>query len=234
LYNPNTDVALIIISEEAETLIPIIRQAPSSSARVHLLTYSAPVTRKMLPFSSLTYYSIPALPKDHIVPYQLTIEVGLFAGRLYMDYAECTAFAEYIKNTTFSKRLEASVNEKINFMLEWFTLRRKGQDIMHTPVGYIFEGRPLNEDHPFFVTQGATSKDLIEAYRSSAAAEEVSNDNEDDEMDDVWHDVEETMSDEDCSMQEDTPDEDYSMTENTSDEGSMEENTSDDGSMEED
>jgi hypothetical protein len=33
---------------------------------------------------------------------------------------------------------------------EWLSLRRKGQDFEHTPMGFVTTGKPLTENHPFF------------------------------------------------------------------------------------
>jgi hypothetical protein len=191
LYSPTTGDALIIIAEEVEIIIPKIRDQ-KSRVKIHLLTYSAPVTKKMIHFSGLKYYSFPALPVDHILSRQLTIEVGLFAGRLYMDYEECNAFVKYIEATAFSKRLKAPLNEKLSFIFEWISLRRKGQDIMHTPVGYVCQGRPLNSEHAFFITQGFANKAPMEAYRSSESTEGAhEEDDDEDDREEEWYDVDE-------------------------------------------
>jgi hypothetical protein len=91
----------------------------------------------MLPFSALAYYALPALPGSQTIPQWLMIEVGMFAGRLYMAFEECAPQVEYIKNDSIGKRSDAVRAKAINFLLEWLSLRRKGQDIMHTPIGYI-------------------------------------------------------------------------------------------------
>lgn len=49
-----------MIPEEAELLIPLLQNAKDSPT--YLLTYSAPVTRKMLHFNELNFYTIPSLP----------------------------------------------------------------------------------------------------------------------------------------------------------------------------
>lgn len=33
---------------------------------------------------------------------------------------------------------------------EWISLRRKGQDFEHTPMGFVTSGKSLTENHPFF------------------------------------------------------------------------------------
>lgn len=170
LWNPSNETALVVISEEAELLIPIIRADPSS--KVHLITYSAPITKKMLHFSGLTYYALPRLPDNYVAPHWLSIELGIFAGRLYMDFVECaplTAYLQLAGKTDERKAPKANgdqptspfVSNPISFLLEWLALRRKGQDIMHTPVGYICHGRPLHKSHPFFAVRSTDAEQAV-------------------------------------------------------------------------
>jgi hypothetical protein len=153
----------------------------------------------MLPFSGLRYYSLPALPSDHVIPQSLTIELGIFAGRLYMEYEECAPLVKYIENASLNRRSDATMTETISFILEWISLRRKGQDIMHTPLGYVCQGRPLGSQHAFFVTTFAADSDVVESYRTNGAVAEAQEDEDDDEEDDdeeedeKWYDVEESL-----------------------------------------
>lgn len=89
-----TNTALIIIPEEAELCLPLVRdfQEPFT----HLLTYAAPVTRKMLHFNNLTFYAVPSLPTGWKPPTSLTIELGIFAGRLYFEYDEYSDMRNYL------------------------------------------------------------------------------------------------------------------------------------------
>ena len=72
--------------EEAELLIPMLRSIVDT--QTYILTYAAPVTRRMNHFNRLQYYSIPTLPADWEPPNWLVLELGLFAGRLYFEYHE--------------------------------------------------------------------------------------------------------------------------------------------------
>ncbi|ORY15467.1 hypothetical protein BCR34DRAFT_642957 [Clohesyomyces aquaticus] len=153
LYSRKTSTAIILISEEVEILIPRLR-AQKKTAGVHLLTYSAPITKKMLHFSGLKYYALPALPVGHVIPPWLTIEVGIFAGRLYLDFDECAPLVEYIGNNENGEQSADAATKATSFLIEWLSLRRKGQDIMHTPVGYVCQGRPLHSEQAFFITHG--------------------------------------------------------------------------------
>lgn len=85
LWSETSQTALVIIPEEAEIIIPLIRAAKGS---VYLLTYASPVTKKMLQFNNLDYYTLPPLPDGWRAPSWLKIEFGIFAGRLYFEFDE--------------------------------------------------------------------------------------------------------------------------------------------------
>ena len=141
----------MIIAEEAELLIHGLR-AHAKSTKTHLLTYSAPVTKKMVHFSRLDYFALPTLPKGHVVPQDITNDLGIFAGRLYMDFDECASLVAKVENTRIYTRSGAPRTGLVSLLLEWLSLRRKGQDIMHTPMGYVCQGRDLHREHPFFAS----------------------------------------------------------------------------------
>jgi hypothetical protein len=86
LWSVVTETAMVIVPEEAEILYPLICDAKDPVT--HLLTYAAPVTRKMLHFNNIGYYAVPALPTGWKPPAWLTIELGIFAGRLYFGFEE--------------------------------------------------------------------------------------------------------------------------------------------------
>ena len=60
---------------------------------------------------------------------------------------------------------------------------------MHTPLGYVCEGRPLGIEHAFFVTHRAVDSGMAESYRARGGATEAQEDEEDD--DEKWYDMEE-------------------------------------------
>lgn len=86
LWSTTTETAIVVSPEEAEALIPLCRNARRQL--VHLLTYAAPVTPRMLQFNNLNYYAIPSLPAGWSAPVWLRVQLGLFAGRLYFPYEE--------------------------------------------------------------------------------------------------------------------------------------------------
>jgi hypothetical protein len=146
----------------------------------------------MLQFSGLRYYSIPALQGKHIIPQSLTIELGIFAGRLYMEYEECAPLVKYIDNASMRRRSDVTTTETISFILEWLSLRRRGEDIMHTPLGYVCQGRPLAVDHAFFATNSAVASGVVESYCTTRVVNEAQEEEDDDE-DEKWYDVEESL-----------------------------------------
>ena len=89
LWSPIQQAAMIIIPEEAERLIPVLRKR--NRCCMHFLTYIAPVTRKMLHFNDPTYQAIPPLPDGWKAPTWLTIELGILGGRLYFEFEEYAA-----------------------------------------------------------------------------------------------------------------------------------------------
>lgn len=165
LWSPSTNTALVVIPEELELLIPDIR----ASRFTQLMAYAAPVTRAMLDFSSLHFYSFPPLPGDDKVPDWLPIELGILAGRLYMTYDEAMAMARYLgqyigdgnddRDGSMVKKEEGAVDQfcpnPTSLLLEWLPLRRTAQDVLHTPAAYVCQGRTLRPDHSFFLKPGA-------------------------------------------------------------------------------
>ncbi|KAI1002778.1 hypothetical protein K3495_g5425 [Podosphaera aphanis] len=167
LWSPVSEVAMIIIPEEVETVISILKEGKCA---VHLLSYAAPVTRKMLQFNDLSFFNLPPLPPTWQAPNWLRIELGVLSGRLYFDQFEYIPLLEFfavkeidgkiveINEVSGSEaivgnpRIERKtfVSKPMLFLQEWLAQRRPGQDFSHTPMGHICQGRPLLPDHPFF------------------------------------------------------------------------------------
>lgn len=164
------EAAIIVIPEEAEALIPLFREEPYPG--IHLMTYAAPFTPRMMVFNSLDYYTLPPLPKDWKPPTWLVFEIGILAGRLYFDYTEYNFILDRLygnmtdqpdgassysdsNNTDLSsssplRHPATRMKRQLNFLHEWLPIRRQGHDISHTPMGYVCQGRNLRADHPFF------------------------------------------------------------------------------------
>ncbi|KAI0472258.1 hypothetical protein F4859DRAFT_98378 [Xylaria cf. heliscus] len=94
-WSTRTETALVVIPEEAEDLMKLLRGREGKS-RVHLIAYAAPVTKAMLHFNRLEFYSSPELPKNHTIPERIRIELGILSGRLYVDQTEWEGLAEYL------------------------------------------------------------------------------------------------------------------------------------------
>lgn len=182
LWNTATNSALIVNPEEAELLIPTLREA--QSPETHLLTYAAPVTRRMLHFNQLRFFAIPDLPAEWEAPEWLRIELGIFAGRLYFEESEYRGLCQYlrIKTSHFeegpeenlplecSESIHEETDDEANllslqqgtppftakplvFLQQWLAVRRKGQEFANTPMGYVCQGKLLTKDHPFFARE---------------------------------------------------------------------------------
>jgi len=172
LWSTLFEIAIVIVPEEAEIIISLLRdiQAAGHTTSTHLLTYSAPVTRKMLHFNDMDFLAIPALP-DWKAPMWLRVELGIFAGRLYFDWSEYSHICSFLGldetsiledeaessdpssssgPTTTDRPKKTFTTRPLTFLQEWLAIRRRGQDFIHTPMGFITQGKVLHGDHAFF------------------------------------------------------------------------------------
>ncbi|KAE8135379.1 hypothetical protein BDV38DRAFT_285012 [Aspergillus pseudotamarii] len=226
LWNSQTNVGLVIIPEEAEDLIPIIRTMQSST--VHLILYAAPFTKRMLHFDTLKYYALPSLPKGWSSPPWLPFELGILAGRLYFKFSDYKfllqqlrvdpekpiAHVELVAPSSAAASDNFFVRSQLNFLQDWLTLHRQGQEISHTPMGYVCQGTRLRRDHPFFLDSKAVEeiegadRRLFNSTSCKASDEmEVYYDNDDDDDAaaagvDIMEEVEDDVSDREVNMQE--------------------------------
>ncbi|PVI08703.1 hypothetical protein DM02DRAFT_510118 [Periconia macrospinosa] len=182
-----TGQALALSPEEADAVLPTLRQARQS--RTHLIVYSAPVIRRMLHFNNLDYHATPRLPTDFVVSNQLKVELGIFAGRLYFDWSEyedlcsCLGIARTIEDQSAGH--SSFTSEPLLFLHNWLAALRKGQDFEHTPMGFLTTGKPLSEDHPFFqITEDDEFKVPVPATVTGGPSHVDDEESEDDEHDD--------------------------------------------------
>ncbi|KAM3439603.1 hypothetical protein MY4824_002595 [Beauveria thailandica] len=137
LWSPSSETALIIIPEEADVVIPLLRKMVKPL--VWLLGYTAPVTKAMQSFHCLSHLTTPRWPRDMKVPVWLGIEVGVFSGRLYFEFAEYAPLLAWLGVLPDgNKRAGGFVskgNEPLQFLQEWLTVRRQTEDILYTPAG---------------------------------------------------------------------------------------------------
>ncbi|GAW25776.1 hypothetical protein SAMD00023353_1300190 [Rosellinia necatrix] len=145
IWCPSTQTALVAIPEEAEWLLRQLQVGNTSP--VHLIAYAAPVTKAMLHFQQRGPYSRPKLPAGHEFPAWFARDVGMLAGRLYVDRSEWDDLSEYVQasETDSSERSDRIAPNPAAFLLEWLTVRRKTTDILHTNMGQICTGDEAND-----------------------------------------------------------------------------------------
>lgn len=155
LWSSVSEKAILVSPEEADSLIPILKS--KGEPGVHLIVYAAPITRRMLHFNDLTYHATPPLPVNFRPPTWLTVELGIFSGRLHFDWHEYTELLGYLglkQDLTKHPDARPFAVKPLTFLHEWIDVRRKGQDFEHTPMGFVTTGKPLTENHAFFSTSG--------------------------------------------------------------------------------
>ncbi|EHK46815.1 hypothetical protein TRIATDRAFT_291137 [Trichoderma atroviride IMI 206040] len=197
LWSPSTETALVIISEELESIMPMLRDQKKPC--VWLLCYAAPVTRSMQSFNSLVYYTIPSWTNDTLFPEFLAVEIGIVAGRLYFNYSEYKYLLFWLGIVSDEGRDEISngrtfmtcgfpFKKALNFLQEWLTYRRQTLDILHTPMGFVCQRRSLYNSHSFFASNTSNFQNIhqIARFRNSSidGQESDDNDNESVGMDD--------------------------------------------------
>ncbi|KAJ6256008.1 hypothetical protein Dda_9302 [Drechslerella dactyloides] len=155
LVSTEANIAIIVTPEETEHLIPHLNNKSRHPA-VYLLAYAAPVTRKMVPFDTLRFLTTPTMEIEWKPPEKLSVELGIFAGRLYFTYDHVSVLQAYLQLD--SSDLEPGeisagsifTSRPLSFLQEWLTLKRKGQDFLHTPMGHLCQSKELLPTHPFF------------------------------------------------------------------------------------
>jgi len=212
LFSTVADVAIIIVPEEAEQLLTRLQNVTFPAS--HILSYAAPITRKMLHFNDLKYYAVPALPSNWEAPTWLHTELGIYSGRLYFNFAEYSSILAFlgVKETTsrieededvedIQTSEESAANESkenggdvktrknftrkpLAFLQEWLAVRRKGQDFAETPMGYICQGKQLSENHPFFRQLEAEGCSKKAPVAKARVVAEQLDDDDDDDDDD--------------------------------------------------
>lgn len=177
LWSPSTQIALVIIPEEVELLIPKLRLAQDET-KIHLIAYAAPITRAMVSFNQLRYYSLPPIPLNVKFPAWLKVELGILAGRLYTDYEEWKLMGDYIRGS------QSGISISPTFLLEWLGVRCRAHDVLHTPVGYICLGRAATETHPFFIRNTSVVTPMLAAVQVEDVVEEIEDEEWDEDVTD--------------------------------------------------
>ncbi|KAM0256937.1 hypothetical protein ACHAQJ_004638 [Trichoderma viride] len=182
LWSPSTQTALIIIPEEVELLIPMLR-FDDGKPKVHLIAYAAPITRAMTPFNQLRYYSLPPISLEAKFPTWFKVELGLVAGRLYTDYEEWKLVGDYMRSSQAGTLISTA------FLLEWLAVRCRAHDVLHTPMGYVCLGRTVTENHPFFVRNTPVVAPVLTAVRADDVVEKIEDEDWETEDEDWGEDV---------------------------------------------
>lgn len=238
LWSSLAETAVVLIPEEAEEVIRMMH-AKTTLPEMYLITYASPVTRRMLSFNNLTFFSMPRLPEGWSAPQWLKTELGLLAGRVYFEWDEYESLCQFLgvnvndESSLGWPMVEEKEEEKegnadipgsddghaaydetraaeeeqeeesnpdtprndddhpadklakvadeatsaaeaptsnlgsfcphpVNFLQEWLAIRRHGQDFVHTPMGFLAQGKPLQASHPFFADADTTASPVVE------------------------------------------------------------------------
>lgn len=73
------------------------------------------------------------------------------------------------------------------FLMEWTAMRRKQQDIAHSPVGFVALGKALEESHSFFTKYN--DNEAVQKMAMAGSVEEVKDEGDDHEDDELMYDM---------------------------------------------
>ncbi|KAI0318912.1 hypothetical protein OF83DRAFT_1113237 [Amylostereum chailletii] len=156
---------------EVNEFLPIIRKGAMSGIHLHL--YAPHVVQSMEPFSDLRFFCIPPLPVSWTLPSTLRIQLGVFAGQLYLDdfetYMElCKFLGLYMghgnsdgirkQSDGFVRPRDRPAGEEkwspfqespVAVLKELVGLRRKGMTYLSTHMGQVLSARKLRESRDF-------------------------------------------------------------------------------------
>ena len=155
---------LVILSPfEADWLMPVIRV----SIHVHLHVYTPRTSKYMRPADDLMFYSIPPVTNNWTPPWDLIVQLNVFAGQLYLrDYASYLSLLRFLdihrqelpKSVGTAIRhnlITPSVLEEIGntftdsplpSVMMLLASRRRGLPFAETHMGRILQGQLLAEE----------------------------------------------------------------------------------------
>lgn len=166
----------------------------------------------MLHFNDLKFYAIPALPANWQTPTWLTVELGIYAGRLYFNWSEYESITKLlgissvklIRETDNINSKEQAITDMqasliftdkpLTFLQEWLHVRRKGQDFAHTPMGHVCQGKVLIANHPFFNSKKDIEENLLASGKSGKTGA--------DDVAELDSDAEDALDDDDLMAKE--------------------------------
>lgn len=154
-------------------------------------------------FNSLEYFTVPSQKINRPFPDWLGVELAVLSGGLYFEYrqyrvllawlgvAEPTvSMGECMAKAKSESGYKLRAARSLKFLLEWLTYRRKTEDILNTPMGFVGQRRALKPDHAFFtVGMGTANRDkmvYLPQDRPKTADDEDSDDDGDGEMGGDW------------------------------------------------
>lgn len=139
----------------------------------------------MTPFNQLRYYTLPPIPLDAGFPSWFRVELGILAGRLYMDYEDFNLTDDYMRDSQVDTPMSSA------FLLEWLGVRCRANDVLHTPIGYICLGKTPAQDHPFFARTASVATAMLTAFPTDDTVEEPENEEWEESDSEEWEVAEE-------------------------------------------
>ncbi|KAK7967332.1 uncharacterized protein PG986_001609 [Apiospora aurea] len=71
------------------------------------------------------------------------------------------------------EHVQFSADDPRGFLLDWLAFRRRGHNILHTPMGYLCQGRQLTKEHAFFSEASVEAAPSAEPTVSDDSASEM-------------------------------------------------------------
>jgi len=121
-------------------------QARSTHPQVFLISYASPVTKKMLVFNDLKFYSMPPLPWDWQAPMWLKVELGILAGRLYFEWDEYRELCDFLAIGTGDEAMlyeEDGLEDEGGASLDASAIVASAATEKEQPATVSFSKRPL-------------------------------------------------------------------------------------------
>ncbi|KAK4227346.1 hypothetical protein QBC38DRAFT_417082 [Podospora fimiseda] len=150
LWSEEFKAAVVLIPEEAEQIIRMMR-ADRTHQHVHLITYASPIELGLL--AGRLYFEwdeYEALCKFLGVDDAMeSDDIEQLDGPGDDDMEQQTKEGDTDK-THSQAGTGTFCPRPLAFVHEWLAVRRHGQDFIHTPMGFLTQGKPLHPNHPFF------------------------------------------------------------------------------------
>ena len=181
LWSEIAQTALICSDYETDKILQHLRA--QTKPKTYLMTYAAPVSKAMLIFDTLNFYTYPSLPKAWRASTWLVRDLGIFAGRLYFDFddqydAVCAVLGlSQEPSSSEERKIEPFSPSPLPFMQEWLAIRRKGQDFSRTMMGELCRGRRVKREDTVEQVSEAEQKEEVET-KDESAEEDVDEEDE--------------------------------------------------------